>query len=183
MGSLLNSKEQRLFDSIALEVLTLAGTPTPVLWKFSKTGFATAGELSSVSGMIDCLYEEPRVPSLLPSTSKLEMYKPYNVLCYFERPNSIVETSEQGLVDRTEVKFWFSRLDLENKKVPTSGKGEHVDVGDVVQLWSSYTKKTWYFEVINVERDGFEHDSEVWTHYECSAIRNESFSPERKVSL
>jgi hypothetical protein len=181
MGSLLNSAEQKFFDNVALEVLTLAGTPSPILYKFSKTGYATASNITSVSGLIDCLYEEPRIPTRLPSGSKLQRYTPYQVLCYFERPTHVIDAQDNGLVERTEGKFWFSRLDLENKKVPLNEHGYHVQPGDVIELWSKITNKYWYFDIITAERDGFEHDSEVWTHYECEAVRNESFSPERKI--
>lgn len=180
MGTLLNSNEQRLFDSVALEILTLAGTHSPVLWKFSKTGGATASNIMSVSGLIDCLYEEPRMPSSLPANSKLKLYTPYNVLCYFERPTDTYDATDSGLAERREGKIWLSRLNLENVKVPLNEHLNHVQPGDVIQLWSK-TKKSWYFDLITAERDGFENDSEVWTHYECEIVRNESFDPERKI--
>jgi hypothetical protein len=181
MGTLLGSGEQPFFDSIALEVLKLAGTASPILWKFSNTGNAKPNTISEVSGLVDFLYEEPKIPQGLPRSSKLKLYSPFQVLCFFERPNHTMDAQDNGLVDRTEGKFWFSRADLEARKVPVNQYGYHVHPGDVVELWSKVTNKYWYFEVISVERDGFEHDSEVWTHYECEAIRNESFSPERKL--
>jgi hypothetical protein len=182
VGTLLNSAEQKFFDSVSIEVLTLAGTHTPILWKFSKTGNATASNIMSVSGLIDCLYEEPRIPSSLPANSKLKVYTPYTVLCFFERPTHVFDAQDTGLNERTEGKFWLSRLDLENKKVPLNEVGYHVQPGDVIEIWSKVQNKPWYFEFISVERDGFEHDSEVWTHYEIDAVRNESFTPERKIS-
>jgi len=183
MGTLLNSGEQRLFDSIAIEVLTLAGTHSPVLWKFSKTGNpATADSSSGVSGLVDCLYEEPRIPNTLDPKSKLKLYTPYKVLCFFERPATVVDARDEGLQERSEGKFWFSRRNLEDLKIPTNHLGEHVAVGDVIQLWSQVKNRSWYFEFINVERDGFEHDAEVWTHYECEGVRNDSFAPERKIA-
>lgn len=181
MGTLLSSNEQKFFDSIAVEVAVLAGTSTPILWKFSHSGGATASNVSSVSGLVDCLYEEPRVPSTLPDGSKLMLYKPYKVLCFFERPSQVIDARDEGLVERTEGKFWLIRKDLEDKRVPLNEHGYHVQAGDVIELWSKFSQKKWYFEVISVDRDGFEHDSEVWTHYECDAVRNESFSPERKI--
>jgi len=188
MGTLLNSTEQTFFDQTAIEVLTLAGTDSPVLWKFNKTGGATAATIDGVSGLIDCLYSEPRIPSQAGEkgtpSAKLLLYTPFNVLCFFERPQFINNATEMGLQQRSEGKVWFSRKDLETAKVPLNSLGYHLDAGDIVELWSkspSPSKVPWYFEIINVERDGFEHDSMFWTHYECEVVRNESFSPERKL--
>lgn len=185
MGSLLNSKEQTFFDQTSIEVLTLAGTDTPVLWKFNKTGGATAATIDGVSGLIDCLYEEPRIPSQAgvkgTPSAKLFLYTPYNVLCFFERPQFINNATEMGLQQRSEGKMWFSRKNLESVNVPLNSLGYHLDAGDIIELWSKTAKIPWYFEMINVERDGFEHDSSIWTHYECEVVRNESFSPERKL--
>lgn len=170
---------------MALEVLTLAGTPTPILWKFSKTGNPATSSQGGVSGLVDCLYEEPRIPSTLtPAQIKagLSLYTPYSVLCYFERPQFVIDTTDNGLSERTEGKFWLSRKNLENVGVPTNSIGYHVWAGDIIEIWQSYKKISWYFEVINAERDGFEHDSQVWTHYEITAVRNENFTPEQKIA-
>lgn len=172
MGTLLNGKEQKFFDSVAVEVLTLAGTDGTILWKFSAFPAGVDPELA-----VDCLYEEP-IPIYYDDTG-VKHYRGYKVLMHFEEPTSSNDATDNGLVIRNDSVFWFARKDLENKKVPIDEQGEHISVGDIVQFFSK--GKTWYFEFTNVERSGFEHDSEVWTHYRAEGIRNISFKPEQKI--
>jgi hypothetical protein len=98
----------------------------------------------------------------------------------FEKPDRIEEVGDNGLTTRLDGKMFVSRKNLEELKIPKDSFGYHISVGDIIQLFSKSTN-TWYFEVINVDRDGFEHDSEVWTQYELGVARNQSFTPEKKL--
>lgn len=177
MGTLLNSAEHVFFDNVALEVLRLAGTPDPILWKFYK--ILPPSLLSSVSGQIDCIYEDPGNGS--------KHYIPFGtatgnpVLCYFEKPDALTDVNDNGLVQRFEGRIWFSRKNLENLKVPLDDDANHMSPGDIIQLWSKNKVRSWYFEVIRAEREGFENDSDVFTHYACDVVRNDNFIPERKI--
>jgi hypothetical protein len=169
VGRLLNGSERRLFDSIAMDVLRLAGADQTVLWKFVRNPAKT---INQVSGFIDCLYEEPINAS--------KHYFPYKIMCYFDQPDRATEATDDGRQQRSEGRAWVSRKDLEEKKVPLDETGNHMASGDIIQLFSK-SGKTWYFEVMSVNRDGFENDSDVWTHYVLDLVRNDSFIPERKI--
>ena len=166
MGKLLNSKEKAFFDKINFELMALAGHDYVVLWKFSPVLKKNPSNPS-----IDCLYEEPAVNS--------RHYTSYSVMGFFEQPDSQTDVGDNGLIERVEGRFWFNRKDLEQRKVPVDEHGDHINPGDIIQIFPK--GQEWYFEVVNANRDGFEHDSEVWTQYSCDVVRNESFSPERKL--
>lgn len=174
MGTLLNSSEYRLFDSINEEIMRLAGSPNPVLWKFFKILPSTS--VSGIPSQIDCLYGEPAYT--VSGASK--HYMPYPVMCFYEQPDKTVDATDDGLNSRTEGRVYFSRKNLEDAKVPVDNRYYHIGIGDIIQLWGK-EKKTWYFEIVSVNRDGFEHDSSVWTQYVCDIVRNESFTPEQKA--
>lgn len=165
MGTLLTGKEKSLFDSINREILGLAGADNVVLWSF----------LASVaSGDVDPLYAEP-----VPGTNH---YAPYKVLAYFERPAVVSEGADGGLDITLEGRVYFSRRDLEVAKVIPEGDTSEKDLikpGDIFELFSK--GRSWYFELKNVERDGFVNDSEVFTQYVCDFERARSFIPERKL--
>lgn len=164
MGLLLNGSEKKLFDQCSYEVLRLAGADDPILWRF----FEHAPGVTD----IDCIYKEPAPNS--------KHYKPFKVMCHFEEPDTVTQVGDDGKERRVEGRIWFVRLDLENAKVPIDSVGDYVNAGDIVQLFSK-SKKTWYFELINATRTLFEHNSDVWTHYVCDVVRNDSFIPEKKV--
>ena len=168
MGSLLNGAEKGLFDSIALEVMALAGTDSPILWKFMERVGSTPA-----ANAIDCLYQEPVDGS--------KHYVPFRVLCYFEGKDRSTEVSDEGLVGLTAGSVTFVRKNLESAKVPLDDQANHLSEGDVIQLWSQNKLRTWYFEITNVNRDGWQNDSDNFTLYVCDVIRNDSFTPERKI--
>lgn len=164
MGTLLGGREKFLFDRRNIEVLRLAGTQKTILWAFTS---------HSVSGDADCLYEEPIQGS--------QHYFPFKVLCWFEQPSQSAESTEEGRSNVVDGIVYFSRKDLENRKVPLDAENHHVRVGDIVQLFSHDKVRTWYLQVKNVERDGFVNDSEFWTQYKCEVIKYDQFEPERLI--
>lgn len=167
MGILLNGHEKNLFDSVALEILNLAGTESPILWKFAeKVGRA-------VSGFSDCLYEEPIDGS--------KHYVPFRVLCYYEAKDRNTEVTDDGLVQTTAGRITFVRRNLEEARVPMDENANHISEGDIIQLWSQNRLRSWYFEITNVNRDGWQLDSDVFTLYVADVVRNDSFTPERKI--
>jgi len=167
MGSLLGKREKLLFDSRNLEVLRLAGAEPITLWHFVKYP-----KVGSVSGFVDCLYGEP-----LPDTKH---YLPYKVLGWFEQPSQLIEGMDEGYQNTDDFIVYFSRKDLENKKVPINPVSfEHISVGDIIQIFKGGIE--FYLEVRNVEKDGWINDSDVWTQYRCDTIQNSSFSPALKL--
>lgn len=167
MGTLLGGIEKPLFDNIALEVVTLAGTDSPILWKFAER----VG--NAVSGYIDCLYEEPGFGS--------KHYIPFRVLCYFEAKDRTTEVGDDGMVGSTAGRITFVRKNLETARVPMDENANHISEGDIIQLWSQNRLRTWYFDIINVNRDGWQNDSDNYTLYVADVVRNDSFIPERKI--
>lgn len=168
MGLLLNNKERNLFDSIAVEVMLLSGTEDPVLWKFYERVPGAA-----VIGQVDCLYEEP--------VSGSKHYVPYQVMCFYEEKEQTQDVSDDGIVDTSTGKVHFVRKNLIDKKVPEDETGNHVNPGDIIQLWSKNKRYTWYFDIINVVRTGWQLDADNWVSYACDVTRNESFTPEKKI--
>src|SRR6185312_698303 len=108
MGRLLNKGEQSLFDSVNVEVQSLAGVGDGncVLWKFVKVPQGATG--LGVSGFIDCLYGEPIMQS--------RHYFPYKINAYFERPTVDAEAAEEGLTVTKNSKVTISRKGLEIAK-------------------------------------------------------------------
>jgi hypothetical protein len=174
MGSLLNGKERAFFDSVNQEIVRLAGTDDPVLWKFYKS---LPASLATVANS-DCLYEEPVAGSKNYISYKGTPTVP--LLVSFEQPTRTEEAGDNGLVTRFESRITIPRSNLEQLKIPVDDLSNHIGVGDIIQVWSK-SKHSWYFEVINVERDGFENDSDVWTQYSLECVRNENFVPEKKI--
>jgi hypothetical protein len=166
MGTLLGEREIFLFDQRNVEVLRLAGTPNAVLWAFASY---------SVSGDADCLYEEP-----IPGSNH---YFPFKVMCWFEQPSAAAESSDEGRQNVLDAVFYFSRKNLETINVPLDSDKNHVRVGDIVELFSKDKVKRWFFQIKNVERNGFLNDSRYWTQYKCEAIRYDQFNPERQLDL
>lgn len=165
MGFLLNGSERAWFDSVAIEVLKLAGVDNCVLWKFATN--------NSVSGSTDCIYEEPVVGS--------KHYTSFPCLGSFEAPTQTQEATEMGLNAFSEGRMYFSKKNLEDLKVPADPVlGDRVVAGDVVQLFR--TGRFWYFDLKNVERTGWINDSQEFTHWVADMVRNEDFTPERKIS-
>lgn len=168
MGTLLNGSERILFDGVAQEVMRLVQTNDPILWKF-----VSAVGCASVSGTTDCLYEEPIQNS--------KHYIPYKVPCFFESKVKSDDVDEAGLVQRVDGTIHFVQQDLVLAKVPLDEQKNHLSSGDIIQLWSKNKVRTWYFEIVSVNREGWQNDSDNFTHYVCDVIRNESFTPERKI--
>lgn len=168
MGTLLGGGEKTWFDSVAVEVLRLAGVDNCVLYHFM-------AHIDGVSGIVDCLYGEP-----VQGSGAAKHYFPFKVLGYFEAPTRITDATEQGLVQVYDGRMYFSRKDLENAKVPPDAQGDRVIVGDIVQIFKA--GRFWYFEFKNVERTGWVTDSQEYTHYVCDIIRTDDFVPERKLS-
>lgn len=168
MGTLLDGSEFRLFDGIAEEVMRLAGTSCPVLWKLSEK------IVSSVSGVTDCLYEEP--------VAGKKIYIPYrDILCFFDAKEKNSDVGDEGLIERFEGRVFFVRADLEKHKVPLNDNKDHISEGDIIQLWANNKLRTWYFKIVQVNRDGWQNDSDVFTHYSCDVVRNVSFTPEEQI--
>lgn len=167
MGKLLNGLDSPLFDTIAMEVMALAGTDSPILWKFAER----VG--NAVSGFSDCLYEEPIDGS--------KHYIPYRVMCYFEAKDRSTEVGDDGLVGSTAGRITFVRKNCEIARIPMDENANHISEGDIIQLWSNNKLRTWYFEITNVNRDGWQHDSDNFTLYVTDVVRNDSFTPERKI--
>lgn len=156
-----------MFDDRSVEVLRLAGAVPVTLWHFVKYP-----KIGSVSGFVDCVYGEP--------IQGTKHYLPYKVLAYFERPTQLAEGLDDGLVNTDDSIVYFSRRDLENKKVPLDPVSqEHVQVGDIVQFFKG--QREFFLEVRNVEKDGWINDSEWWTQYRCDTVVNSAFVPDNKL--
>ena len=169
MGILLNKREKSLFDRINSEVYVLAGAEDVLLWKWQKY----FGNVSSVSGSVDCLYGEP-----IPNTKH---YKSYKIIAYFERPTSTYDSTDEGLQHIKEGRIYVSRLILERAKVPKDAEEkEHVNVGDVFEFFKKGNRFT--FEVRNVEKDGWINDQDTWTQYIADVVYLSSFVPDKKLA-
>lgn len=167
MGRLLHKREQSLFDKINAEVYQLAGAEDVVLWKWNKY----FGPASGVSGYVDCIYGEP-----IPGTKH---YVQYKIIAYFERPTQIVETSDEGLFTVKEARVFVSRIILERAKVPKNHELEHIAIGDIFEFFRK--GKKFYFEVRNVEKDGWINDQDTWTQYIADVVLNSTFAAEQKL--
>jgi len=168
MGTLLSKREKILFDKINSEVYVLAGAEDVYLWKWQKY----FGNVSSVSGSVDCLYGEP-----IPNTKH---YKPYKIIAYFERPTTTFDSTDEGLQYIKEGRVYVSRLILERAKVPKDKEElEHVNVGDVFEFFRKGNRFS--FEVRNVEKDGWINDQDTWTQYIADVVYLSSFNPDRKL--
>jgi hypothetical protein len=166
LGTLLNGKEKKLFDSINLEMMTLAGAQRVckdiLLWAF---------QTPTTSTHKDALYDEPN--------SKAS-YKSYSVKIFFERPITETSATDEGLEQSFSGRAWFSRKDLELAKVAKDYKGNHVKEGDTFELFHKGNRI--FYEIINVDREGIVNDSDVFTQYTVDFVRRQHFIPERKLA-
>lgn len=184
MGLLLNGGEKFLFDDRNVEILRLTGVDDCVLWHF--IAYPTAEliaalppdaqayiPLDSVSGgVIDCLYDEPMSGS--------KHYAPFKVLGYYEEPTLTDTVADSGSDFVFEGRMWFSRKNLEDAQIPPEPvHNDLVQVGDIAQIFKA--GRYFYFEIRNITRTGWVHDSQEFTQYVCDVVRNDSFVPERKI--
>jgi hypothetical protein len=167
MGSLLGKSEKALFDQINSEVYVLAGTDQVHLWKW----YSFIGNLASVSGGIDLMYGEPVYGS--------KHYEPYKVIAFFERPSFSADSTSEGLQNIKEGRVQISRKICENRKVPKDKNGYHIQIGDIFEFFRH--GRTFFFEVKNMELDGWINDQDTWTQYLLDVVYNETFTPQRKL--
>ena len=185
MGLLLNDREKLLFDQRNIEVLRLAGADDVILWSKAVNPYGVPALLgNSVSGVpaIDCLYGEPN--ATIASTvigQQHGYYRGYSVLGLFEEPSVTFDLTLLGGEQIYDSIMWFSRADLESRKIPVDDTRDYVKAGDIVELFSKSKGYSLYIEIINANRTGFIHDAKTWTQYKCECVRSTAIPPESKI--
>lgn len=162
----LGAKERALFDSVATEVTTIAGTQVEY-WAIDVAG-----------SVRDPLYSEP----------SLRKFKgPYLINIWVGYSNSTPDVTSRGFRNTWATSAWIPRTAVEKANMPTPVEG------DIFGVWklpffaddSSPSKFTptggYYFNVGNVSEDGHLFDNGEFVGFTLEIARNTEFTPERRI--
>jgi len=112
---------------------------------------------------------------------------PFKILGFVEKPTVSTEVREQGYKQAFPGTIWIPRLNLEQAGAPVPRES------DVVGFWEipywvndGVTNKAsdiprYFFNVTQIEEDGFVFDGPHWTQLKMTVNRNTEFVPERRV--
>lgn len=113
---------------------------------------------------------------------------PFKVRGFVEKPQVSTEVRAEGLRQSFPGTIWIPRINLEQAGVPTPRES------DVLGFWEipywmndgvtnkASTIARYFFNVTNVEEDGFVFDGPYFTQFKLSITRNTEFVPERRVA-
>lgn len=157
-----------LFDSIASEVIDIAGTPLDY-WR-----------QDVLNSTRDPVYDEPIE----------RVWKgPYRFRGLVEFSASNTEAREEGTRKTWNTTVWIPRVNLEK-----AGAGVPLE-GDVLRFWHVNFYKTrstigenvpgagYYFDVTNVDEDPHIFDSANFVGFRLTVARRTEFTPERRLGL
>lgn len=164
----LSASEQKLFDSVANEVVAIAGTDIMYY------------ELDIPNSKRDPLYDEP---------VERAWKGPYALKGYVDAPIGVPESREEGFRTTWECTVWISREAFEAVKAGSPTEG------DVLQFWdntfwnideaaqgeANIPRVGLYFDVIAVDPDGVLFDNPQFVGFKMTVRRKSEFTPERRI--
>jgi hypothetical protein len=113
---------------------------------------------------------------------------PFRVLGYVEKPTVSTEVREGGFRQTFPSTITIPRLNLEEVGAPIPRESDVVGFWEI-RYWirDGVTNKAsdiarYFFNVTNVEEDGFVFDGPHFTQLKLSLTRNSEFVPERRVA-
>ena len=161
--------ERPLFDAFTTEHVDIHGTLIG-LWKLNVSKSA-----------IDPLYSEP---------TQRVYDGPYILKAWIEYPPSDPVATEDGYSLEYQHSAWIPRAPLEALGVKSSP-----NMGDIIQFWDKpyYADNStlkpdtpqgsgYFFELIDVDEDGYMFDSTEFAGWTLQIRRNTRFTPERKLT-
>lgn len=162
MGTLIHTKDERLFRCITQEVNKLAGM------------FCRYFVLSTESSNINPLYNEMGEPVYNVNFSGDEKTLGVRLACFTQAPDHNVSAREEGKDFVWDAQLWIAKNDW----VSVMGKNAYPPkIGDIIKAWDKF------YDVTDVNRDGYLDDERsVFTQWRVDLRKNDKYSAERRVN-
>lgn len=164
----LGDEERAFFDSVAVEQMSIAGTPLDYY------------ALDRANSIKDPLYNE---------ASERIYAGPFRVWAYISDPESTPEVRDEGVDTSWTAKCWIPRKVLDDAGCPVPNEG------DVIVVWNTPFHEDWSagtaaetppgsmyaFDCTNVNDMGHLFDNSAFIGYEIDVKRRTFFTPERRI--
>ena len=154
MGCLLGDGDKCLFDSVAQEVIKLAGV---------NESDAIIFQLNEEESLVHPLYAEPMQTEYAKNDQGT-----YGVKCplYFENPDKSPLAGEEGYrVDKIS-KVWIADKDLKDRGL------RNMRIGDIIYVWGLY------WDVTNFHKEGIPNDAPTTSMWMIDVVRRTKAPPE-----
>ena len=163
----MTDQERVLFDGYAQEQVAIAGTPVDY-WT-----------INVPDSKRDALYGEPVVRKFV---------GPFRFKANFSAPSHNPQASENGITASWDAAAWIARKTFEDAGAPMPTEGDVMHVWDLpiyVALSTQEPKPLpgagYYFDVLDVDADGYMLDTPTFTGYKFTLKRRAEFTPERRL--
>lgn len=162
MGTLIHTKDDRLFRCITQEVNKLSGM------------FCRYFILDTDASDIDPLYNEVGEPVYNVNFSTEQQTIGVRVACFTTTPEHTVSAREEGKEFVWDSQLWVAKNDW----FGVMGEDAYPPkIGDVINAWDKF------YDIIDVNRDGFLDDERsVFTQWRIDLKKNDKYSAERRVN-
>lgn len=163
----LDGKEMCLFDSVAQEVVNIAGTEIEFF------------HLNLEASSRDPLYDE---------AIERVFQGSYVMKALVEYPDNFPVVDENGIKEQWDASAWISRSELEGKNAPYPCEG------DVIRLWKTpfFNEQSvmdqhvpgagYFFNVVGVDTDGHPFDGPEFVGVKVVLKRSTEYTPERRMA-
>lgn len=159
MGTLIHTRDERLFRCIAKEVNRLAGM------------FCRYFVLCTTTSQIDPLYNEFESESYNYGRSEEERVNGIRMPCFTGKPDRVVSASEEGKRTTWDAQLWIAKCDWDDLV-----EGVKPKIGDVVLAWDKY------YDVTYAGRAGIMDDERsVYTMFRLDLRKNDKYDAHRRV--
>lgn len=164
----LSASEQRLFDSVANELVSVAGTT--ILYFV----------LDLNNSKRDALYDEPVE----------RVWKgPYVMKAHVETPNGVPEAREEGFRTTWECTVWIPREAFDGVKLPGPAEGDAIqfwdnpwwNIQEAAQGEENIPNVGMYLDVIQIDPDGILFDNPSFVGFKMTVRRKSEFTAERRI--
>lgn len=163
----LDEKEMCLFDSVAGEVVAIAGTDIEFF------------HLDIEASVRDPLYDEA-VERVFQGSFLMK--------AVIEYPSSAVQADEYGVKRMWDASAWIPRSELEGKNAPLPCEG------DVIRIWKTpfFNEQSvmdqkipgagYFFNIVSIDTDGHPFDGPGFVGVKCTLKRSTDYTPERRMA-
>lgn len=165
MGRLRSDRDAAFICSIADEVTELFGTENSSLYRY----YGRWPE--NLSGK-DPVWDEP---------SSTAFFERYDLPCQWFDWNSSDNENPQGRGEEIDATGYVTLNHLKAAGVPVDPGGEYVAVGDVLAVHTGCGGETFFYDIIQTNREGWINSTDKFTGYSLELKRRNKYVPERKV--
>lgn len=161
------SGEQALFDSYAQEQVNISGTSVDY-WAIDVHGSKK-----------DPLYGEP---------TERAFAGPFKLIGAFSAPSVDPTMEEFGLNGKWAADIWIARKTFEDANAPIPTEGDVLRTWNIpyylqtsTMEWKPVPGSGYFFNVIQLQPDGYVGDSPIFVGYKMRLERRAEFTPERRL--